>query len=138
MSDRSVLGLATVAMAVAMCAPDLRVPWWLAVVALAVATTQRWPAVGWAAVVLLVAARSHAAADLPGVEREFAHDGWVVLTSDPEPITRGLRMRVRLPNSGLEVEARAFGSPAGHLRSRLLGERVLVVGSVTPIGDAGR
>lgn len=132
-TDRSVIGLGAAAMAIAIWAPNLGVPWWLAAAALIVATVQRWPRLGVVAVLVLVAARSHAAQESPGATSEFVHDGWVVLTTDPEPITRGLRMRVRLPNSGLEVEARAFGSPAGHLRSRLMGEQVRVVGRVSQL-----
>ena len=58
----------------------------------------------------------------------------VVLLSDPEPVTGGVRFTGLV--DGRRFDLRAWGSPAGHLRSRLMGERVAAEVKVRPLDDA--
>lgn len=62
-----------------------------------------------------------------------AVDTRLELATDPEPTSGGVRAMVRL--DGKLLEARAWGSPAGHLRPRLAGEWVDAMVTVRPLTD---
>lgn len=68
----------------------------------------------------------------PVVEGPFA--GTAVLMSDPVPTTGGVRARAQI--EGRTYDLRAWGSSAGWLRNRLMGERVMVEASLRSLGDA--
>lgn len=80
---------------------------------------------------MLAAAAPPATAVAPGA---FAGD--VLVATDPEPITRGVAFDVVA--DGVRLEAIAWGSAAGELRPRLLGERISITGSIARLESPDR
>ena len=68
----------------------------------------------------------------PSDSRTFA--GQVTLASDPVPVAGGVRVKADI--DGDRYDLRAWGSPAGWLRNRLMGERVELEVALRPLGDA--
>lgn len=89
--------------------------------------------VGLALVVfsLLQSSASWQSLDAPVVEEPYA--GVALLRTDPRPVSGGVRMRLEV--DGRIYDARAWGAPAGWLRSRLMGEHVVVDASLRPLVD---
>jgi len=66
--------------------------------------------------------------------------GEATLVSDPVAVPGGVRVRLRLPPQAAQdvssvVDARAWGGAGGQLRSRLMGEKIIVTGSVRPVDE---
>lgn len=59
--------------------------------------------------------------------------GQATLTSDPEPVRGGVRVTASI--RGRSYDLRAWGSPAGWLRPRLMGERVNVEVKLRPLSS---
>ena len=68
----------------------------------------------------------------PAVERRF--EGFVELSGDPEPVRGGVRVTATI--DGERYDLRAWGSPAGGIRKRLMGEQVHVQATLRPLRDA--
>lgn len=68
----------------------------------------------------------------PVVPGSFA--GTAQLTTDPQPTVGGVRARARIDDRVYDL--RAWGSPAGWLRGRLMGEQIEIQASLRPIVDA--
>lgn len=68
----------------------------------------------------------------PGEAQTFA--GHVLLVSDPEPVTGGIRVTAEI--EGQRYLLRAWGSSAGWLRNRLMGETITIEAGLRPLGDA--
>jgi len=66
------------------------------------------------------------------VQRSF--DGEAVLLADPEPVAGGVRVHASI--DGDRYDLRAWGSPAGWLRNRLMGERVVIEAKLRPLRNA--
>jgi len=106
-----------------------------AVVVFAIAAWRlRRPLLLTASLALLASAGAAAAwsdAVEPVAERTFV--GEATLASDPIPNRGGVR--VALSIEGRQYEASAWGSPAGWLRNRLMGEQVFVEARLRPLDD---
>jgi len=63
-----------------------------------------------------------------------AYEGVALLASDPEPVQGGVRVHADI--NGDRYVLRAWGSPAGWLRNRLMGESVSLRANLRPLGDA--
>lgn len=99
-----------------------------------VAFRHRWSWTFVLVVVLLasvLAGRAWAGIE-PAVEQRF--DGTVVLAADPQPVAGGIRVAAMI--RGDRYDLRAWGSPAGGLRNRLMGERVQIEATLRPLRDA--
>ena len=59
--------------------------------------------------------------------------GEIVLAADPQPVNGGVRVTALI--GGDRYDLRAWGSPAGGLRHRLMGERVLIDARLRPLDD---
>lgn len=68
----------------------------------------------------------------PVVEEPYIGDA--LLRTDPTPVSGGVRMRLEV--DGRVFDARAWGSPAGWLRPRLMGERVQLEATLRPLTSA--
>lgn len=87
------------------------------------------------AVVASSVSAGHAWASLPA-PHEGAWSGVVVLRTDPEHMTGGIKVVADV--DGARVELRAWGSAAGRLRNRLMGERVELTATIRPDPAAPR
>jgi competence protein ComEC len=65
---------------------------------------------------------------------EEPHVGEALLRTDPTPVSGGVRMRLEV--DGRIFDARAWGSPAGWLRPRLMGERLQLEATLRPLTSA--
>jgi len=63
-----------------------------------------------------------------------SYRGEALLVADPHPIPGGVRVRARIGDQNYDL--RAWGSPAGHLRDRLMGEVVEVDAQLRALNDA--
>lgn len=72
--------------------------------------------------------------DLRNPVAETSFEGVALLRSDPTPVSGGVRMRIAVDDR--MYDARAWGSPAGWLRPRLMGERVRIEATLRPLNDA--
>ena len=140
MSDRAIVICAIAGWVGAMRATPIALPIVaLAVVGLIFIVRQRLPPTAIAAAVAVVVALvASALASRAWVEVQTVEPGrWsgiASLANDPQPERGGVR--VDLVVDGQRVQARAWGSPAGQLRARLLGERIEVTGTVRRIESA--
>lgn len=107
------------------------VPLLAAVVAAAILIRSGRP--GGVMIAAFVMASALAAPGAPAGHTGLPRDvsGEATLASDPEPIGRGVRFDVDF--EGRRYEAVAWGAVAGDVRSRLLGERIDITGSVSAI-----
>ena len=104
------------------------------VVMAAISLRQRWSRRFLLVMVLLASALSGRAwAGIEPVE-ERRFEGPVVLAADPEPTSGGVRVTASI--DGERYDLRAWGSPAGGLRNRLMGEQVMVEATLRPLNDA--
>lgn len=94
-------------------------------------TRLRRPWMVMLAAFVLASSLSFRSADLSAVPLPATVVGEITLASDPEPIARGVRFDVE--HEGRRYEAVAWGTIAGQVRSRLLGERIDVSGSIRPV-----
>ena len=62
-----------------------------------------------------------------------SYEGQARLVSDPEPTAGGVRVVAEI--DGVRYDMRAWGSPAGHLRNRLMGELVSLDATLRPLVD---
>ena len=135
MSDRQVASLAVLVWAAALVpVGSSLLPVLLAGAVGLVALRRRLPYLLLVAAVVMASCGAGAAwARIDSSEHEVFVDE-VVLLSDPEPVTGGVRFMGLV--DGRRFDLRAWGSPAGHLRSRLMGERVTAEVKVRPLDDA--
>jgi competence protein ComEC len=134
MGDLAAVVMAVAAAAGALAAQPAPVP--LAVFAIAVALIARWPVLLWVGVAVAasgLSARSWAGLEPPS-PRPFA--GGVTLVGDPADVAGALRVDVRIGRSRAEAWAR--GRSAGRLRRALSGERVELIGHLTPVPETER
>lgn len=135
MSDRAI-GFLAIAVWCGALIP-LGTSYWVAVVAAVPALLAWWlrrPLILIGAMALVAATGSGAAwADLvhPDV-RSFS--GAVLLVADPEPTSGGVRVVAEI--DGERFDLRAWGSAAGWLRPRLMGEVVTLDATLRPLDDA--
>ena len=137
MSELQVFLLATAAWVGALI-PTTPPRYWLVLVAVPalVAVRQAWPTM--LIVTALVAGSLGAGAawqDLSPVTVR-SYEGAVVLASDPVPTSGGVRATAEI--DGRRYDLRAWGSSAGHLRNRLMGEQILLQANLRPLNDAPR
>ena len=135
MSDRHVAAMAIVVWAGAL--TPRHVPTMVLLTATAVAALalhRRWPVRFIITVAILASFLSGAAwARIePAVAERYV--GPAVLVADPEPVSGGVRVTALI--EGGRYDLRAWGSPAGGLRNRLMGERVKVEVDLRPLGNA--
>lgn len=135
MSDRHVAAMAIVVWAGAL--TPRHVPTVVLLTATAVAALalhRRWPVRFIITVAILASFLSGAAwARIePAVAERYV--GPAVLVADPEPVSGGVRVTALI--EGGRYDLRAWGSPAGGLRNRLMGERVKVEVDLRPLGNA--
>lgn len=135
MSDRHVAAMAIVVWAGAL--TPRHVPTVVLLTATAVAALalhRRWPVRFIITVAILASFLSGAAwARIePAVAERYV--GPAVLVADPEPVSGGVRVTALI--EGGRYDLRAWGSPAGGLRNRLMGERVQVEVDLRPLGNA--
>jgi competence protein ComEC len=62
------------------------------------------------------------------------YEGEATLVGDPAPVSGGVRVAAEI--DGQRYDLRAWGSPAGWLRDRLMGEQVQIKANLRPLGDA--
>jgi len=91
-----------------------------------------WILIVAASLLASLAAGSAWASIAPATTRSF--DGQVVLASDPVPVTGGVRVAATI--EGDRYDLRAWGSSAGWLRNRLMGEQISIEANLRPLGDA--
>ena len=135
MSDRHVAAMAIVVWAGAL--TPRHVPTVVLLTATAVAALalhRRWPVRFIITVAILASFLSGAA--WARIEPAVAERnvGPAVLVADPEPVSGGVRVTALI--EGGRYDLRAWGSPAGGLRNRLMGERVKVEVDLRPLGNA--
>ena len=135
MSDRHVAAMAIVVWAGALTPRHVPTVVLLTTAAVAaLALHRRWPVRFIITVAILASFLSGAA--WAGIEPAVAerYVGPVVLVTDPEPVSGGVRVAAVI--EGGRYDLRAWGSPAGGLRNRLMGERVQVEVDLRPLGNA--
>ena len=135
MSDRHVAAMAIVVWAGAL--TPRHVPTVVLLTATAVAALalhRRWPVRFIITVAILASFLSGAAwARIePAVAERYV--GPAVLVADPEPVSGGVRVTALI--EGGRYDLRAWGSPTGGLRNRLMGEQVKVEVDLRPLGNA--
>ena len=100
----------------------------------ALSLRRRWPRrflFVMAVLASLLAGRAWAGIE-PAVEQRF--EGPVVLASDPKPGSGGVRVTATI--EGNRYDLRAWGSPAGGIRNRLMGEQIYIEATLRPLRDA--
>jgi competence protein ComEC len=100
----------------------------------ALSLRRRWPwrfLFAMALLASLLAGRAWAGIE-PAIEQRF--EGPVVLASDPKPFSGGVRVTATI--HGNRYDLRAWGSPAGGIRNRLMGEQVSIEATLRPLRDA--
>ena len=135
MSDRTVGFLAIAVWCAALVPTGGSIVWpVLAGVGVVAGWWARKPKVLFVALVVLASTNAgHAWAGLdPKPADEFV--GRVRLVADPQPVAGGVRVTAEI--GGDRYDLRAWGSPAGHLRHRLMGEVLVVEVSLKPLDDA--
>lgn len=136
MSDRSI-GLLAVAVWLAALMP-LGSSWGLVLLALggvALAIRHRKPViVVMAAMLLASASAGYAWSRVEPVASSTLYEGPARLVADPQPVAGGIRVDAEI--DGQRFMLRAWGSAAGHLRPRLMGEQVSIEVRLRPLGDA--
>lgn len=86
-----------------------------------------------AAIVLAACSAGAAWARIEAVDAH-RHSGAVTLVSDPRPVSGGVRVAAEI--DGRRYDLRAWGSAAGGLRNRLMGERLQLEANLRPLRDA--
>lgn len=87
-------------------------------------------------IALAAVAATSAGAAWQGIEpgTSVTYEGNVRLAADPEPVQGGVRVQADI--DGRRYVLRAWGSPAGWLRNRLMGETVTLTANLRPLEDA--
>lgn len=134
LTDRAIAGLAATVFVSALIPLDLGGHWRFVGVAIALVGV-RTRAVALLLLGLATACSVGAGSAIAEANTELPADidGYVTLLSDPVPTRGGVRFDAR--SGGERIELRAWGSAAGHLRSRLMGERVRMKIAVRPLLD---
>lgn len=97
------------------------------------ATALRRPTIVIAAAILAASLAAGAAWARVEPVTPRAFSGEAVLASDPKPAAGGVRVDATV--DGVRYDLRAWGSAAGHLRPRLMGERVRIDADLRPLDD---
>ena len=149
MRDRALLGIAVAMWAAALAGRGVVVPLGprveivgvpvdatravVAIVAFASWRARQASLVGIALVTFVLVQSSANWQELRVAVDEQSHEGRALLRTDPVPVPGGVRMRLEI--DGRTYDARAWGSPAGWLRPRLMGEWVVVEASLRPLRE---
>lgn len=107
-------------------------PVWIAFLCVVLCAARRWPRAVSAAIVALalaLGARAEAALDRPVAARSI-HE-WVTLVRDPEPSGPSTQIEVRV--GSVRAEANVYGALSRSIAPRLMGDRLLVHGRLSPL-----